>query len=657
MSGTEVVIWIDNGNLIRGAKMKTMGTAGINDNIEKSQFGLLTTRRFRPFFFTQFFGVFNDNLYKNALVIMITFQAVNASRMNTDIMINIATGLLTLPIFLFSATAGQLADKYEKARLIRRIKIAEIIIMGCACIAFLLNNITGLLVLLFFMGMQTAFFGPVKYSILPQHLKSGEIVGGNAMVGMGTFLAILLGTMAGGLLCQINKSYITGLAVFVIAFAGWLFSRSIPRATPSTPKLKVNWNIITQTWKMIEYAKADRSIFLSILAVSWFWFIGASYLTQVPNFTKEILKGSEIIITFLLTLFSIGIGSGSLLCERMSGKKIELGLVPLGAIGLSIFGIDLFFASSTPFVTNITGIKQFFSAPGSIRIIMDLLLIGVFGGFYIIPLNSFIQVRAKKEFRARIIATSGMMNALFMVVASLLGVLFIGILKFSIPEFFLIIAIINTVVSIYIFSVIPEFMMRFLIWILSHTFYSIKHINIDNIPENGPAVLVANHVTYVDGLIIGGACRRPVRFVMAAPIYRMPVINLICRTGKAIPITGKNLNSSTYLTAFEKIKKALDEGELVCIFPEGLLTPDGEVHEFKRGVEKILTDTPVPVVPMALRGLWGSFFSKKDNKAMRRLPRGFRSKIELLAGEPMGPDSVTAEKLEETVKNLRGNNP
>ena len=268
---------------------------------------------------------------------------------------------------------------------------------------------------------------------------------------------------------------------------------------------------------------------------------------------------------------------------------------------------------------------------------------------------SFIQVRAKEEYRARIIAANNILNALLMVIAAVSGVVFIGLLDFSIPEFFLLIAIINIAVSIYIFSVIPEFVLRFLVRIISRTIYSIKHTNLKNIPDKGPAVIVSNHVSYVDGLIIGGACRRPIRFVVFEPIFRAPLLNTFFRFCKAIPITGQKQNSVAYRKAFESIEKTLDEGELVCIFPEGHLTPDGDIHEFKRGIEKIIKDRPVPVIPVALKGLWGSFFSRKDNKAMRRLPRGLRSKIGLTVGDPVNPQEVTAEKLEETVKNLRGN--
>jgi 1-acyl-sn-glycerol-3-phosphate acyltransferase len=635
--------------------MKKMSSSVKNENTDRSQFGLLATRRFRPFFLTQFFGAFNDNVFKNALIIIITFHAIDSYRINPDIIINIATGLFILPFFLLSATAGQLADKYEKAKLIRTIKIFEIVIMGFAFAAFLFNNITALIIILFFMGMQSTFFGPLKYSILPQHLKPGEIVGGNAMVGMGTFFAILLGTIVGGFLCETHKTFITGLAILLFAVAGWITSRSIPHARPSNPELKVSWNIFSQTLGLIRYAKKDRAIFLSILAVSWFWFLGAAYLTQIPNYTREVLNASGVTVTLLLNVFSVGIGAGSLLCERMSGRKVDLGLVPLGAIGLSVSGIDIFFASSITTGVKLTGIIQFLTLHGSIRIITDILLIGIFGGFYIIPLISFIQVRSGEEYRARIIAANNILNSLLMVIAALCGVLFIGLLDFTIPEFFLLIAVTNIAVSIYIFSVIPEFVLRFLVWVISNTIYRVKYSNLENIPDKGPAVLVSNHVSYVDGLIIGGACRRPVRFVVFEPIYRAPFLNLIFRLGKAIPITGQKQNPRAYRAAFETIKKALEDGELVCIFPEGRLTPDGEVHEFKRGIEKILKDNHVPVIPTALKGLWGSFFSRKDNRAMRRIHRGFRSKVEYTVGEPVDTGSVTAEKLEETVRNLRGN--
>lgn len=622
---------------------------------EESQFGLMKTRRFAPFFWTQFLGAFNDNVFKNALIILIAFQAAKTVSLDSNILINIAAGLFILPFFLFSATAGQISDKYEKSMLIRRIKLMEIAIMGAAAAAFYLDSIWLLLALLFMMGAQSTFFGPVKYSIIPQHLKRGELVGGNAMVGMGTFLSILLGTIAGGVLIQMEIGRIwVGATICVVAILGWLVSRNIPEAPSLVGDLALNFNPFSQTLKTIAYARHVHSVFLSILGVSWFWFLGSAYLTQIPNFTKYILRGNEAVVTLLLTMFSIGIGVGSLLCERLSGKKVELGLVPLGSIGLSVFGLDLFLAYTPPETDVLMTIGQFVTTDGSLRVLVDLVLIGVFGGLYIVPLNAFIQMRTDLAYRARVIAANNILNAMFMVVSTIAGVVLLGILKLSILQFFLIIAIANALVALYIYSVVPEFTMRFLIWMLTHTMYRVKHAGLSWIPDEGPAVLVSNHVSYVDGLLIAGACRRPIRFVMFEPIYRLPVLHFIFKTGRAIPIVSRRQNPEIYDNAFEEIAAALDEGELVCIFPEGKLTSDGEIDEFRPGIEKIIQRNPVPVVPLALQGLWGSFFSHKDGKAMSRRPRRFWSAVEIVAGAPVPPSEVSAEGLWRRVRELRG---
>lgn len=621
---------------------------------EKSQFGLLTTRRFAPFFHTQFLGAFNDNVYKNALILLITYQSAQVT-LDSNTLVNLAAALFILPFFLFSATAGQLADKYEKSFLIRHVKLLEIIIMGCAAFAFCFDSLTSLMLLLFLMGTQSAFFGPIKYSIIPQHLMPGEIVGGNAMVEMGTFVAILLGTIAGGVLIQMENGKIwISAAVCTIAFAGWFFSRSIPEAASASPELKVSWNPLTQTWKTIQFGRRVHSVFLSILGISWFWLLGAAYLTQLPNYTKNILRSSESVVTLLLTMFSIGIGAGSLLCEKLSGKKIELGLVPLGSIGLSIFGTDLFFAYEPSAADTLMGLGQFLGTAGSLRVLTDLVLIGVFGGLYIVPLFAFVQMRTEPEYRARVIAASNILNALFMVFAAIGAILLINVAKLTIPQFFLVLAVMNAAVAVYIYTVVPEFVMRFLIWILTHTMYRMRHENLDQIPDEGPAVLVCNHVSYVDGLLIAGSCRRPIRFVMFEPIYRLPVLNFIFRTGKAIPINSRREYPEIYHNAFEEIAKALDEGEIVCIFPEGRLTSDGEIDEFRPGIEKVVKRNPVPVIPMALQGLWGSFFSHKGGVAMKRKPKRFWSEIGLVAGTPVMPQSVTAEKLRDIVRTMRG---
>ncbi|WP_373498344.1 MFS transporter [Desulfococcus sp.] len=626
--------------------------------IVRSQFGLLRVRRFAPFFWTQFLGAFNDNVFKNALIILIAYKGGHAIQMDSNILINLSAGLFILPFFLFSATAGQLSDKYEKALMIRRIKFMEIVIMGAAAVAFAADSMIALMAILFFMGAQSAFFGPVKYSIIPQHLAPDELVGGNAMVGMGTFVSILLGTITGGVLVQIeNGALWIGLTVCAIALAGYSASLFIPKAPALAQRITIRINPFTQTWKTIGYARRIHSVFLSVLGISWFWFLGSAYLTQIPNFTRFILKSGESVVTLLLTMFSIGIGVGSLLCEKLSGKKVELGLVPLGSLGLSLFGIDLFLAYDPPEVASLMDISGFMGTPGSLRVLCDLVLIGIFGGFYIVPLNAFVQLRTEPEYRARVISANNILNALFMVLSTGAGVLLLGFVKLSIPQFFLIIAIGNILVAVYIYSVVPEFTMRFLIWMLTHTLYRVRHEGLSHVPDEGAALLVCNHVSYVDGLIIAGALRRPVRFVVFEPIYRMPVLNFIFRTGGAIPITSEKTNPGTYRHALDAIDRALADGEAVCLFPEGKLTSDGEIDRFRPGLESILRRRPVPVIPMALRGLWGSFFSHRGGPAMTRRPARFWSEVTIACGSPVPPAQATAEGLRETVAVLRGNYP
>lgn len=618
-----------------------------------NQFGLLKEKRFAPFFWTQFAGAFNDNIYKNVLILMIAFQSAQAMKGQSDIIINLAAGLFILPFFFFSAFAGQIADKYEKSKVIRVVKLCEIIIMAAGAVALYFNSTVILLVLLFFMGTQSTFFGPVKYSIIPQHLDESEIIGGNALVEMGTFVSILLGTIAGGMLAQQDRIW-PGVVVVVTAIFGWWVSRYIPEAKPASPDLKISWNPLSQSIKTMRFAAKDRTVLLSIMGISWFWFLGASYLTQIPNYTKNVLFGSESVATLLLAMFSVGIGAGSLLCEWLSGKKVEYGLVPIGSLGLSIFGLDLAFAYHAQDPGALRGMMEFIGTPGSLRVLVDLVMIGIFGGLYIVPLFALVQTRSEEEVRSRIIAANNIMNALFMVVAAACGGLLLGVAKLTIPQFFGVLVVMNLVVAFFIYSLVPEFTMRCLIWVLTHVFYRIKHENLELIPQEGPAVIVCNHVSYVDALIIASLVRRPARFVTAKEIFNIPVLNFIFRTGKAIPITSRKKDPETYDKAFETIARELDDGQIVCIFPEGMLTKTGHINEFKNGIEKILEKNPVPVVPTALSGLWGSFFSHKGGPALTRFPKRFFSKIEFRVGDVLAPEDVAAPMLREQVAMLRG---
>ena len=611
------------------------------------QFELLTQKRFLPFFVTQFFGAFNDNIFKNALIILIAFQGSSFVKMDADLLINIAAALFILPFFLFSATAGQWIDKYEKSKSIRLIKLVEVLIMSIAAFAFVQGYIVLLIALLFLMGTQSTFFGPAKYSYIPQHLKVTELIEGNALVQMGTFVAILLGTIIGGVMIaeEQGRLYVAYAIVF-FAMAGYISSRYIP-VTPSLNQgLKINWNIFGETYRNIKFLKSNRTVFLSILGVSWFWFLGATYLVQLPNYTKTTLGGNEQVVTLLLTLFTLGIGTGSLLCNWLSGKKIEIGLVPFGSIGLTLFGVDMYFSQPDGLPAVVIGLKDFLSVE-HLRLIMDVVLVGFFGGLYIVPLMALVQQRSDPEHLSRVIAGNNIINALLMVLSAIVAIVVLSS-GFSIAQLFLLVAIFNALVAIYIYSLVPEFLMRFMVWLLIHSVYHIKAKDLEKIPDDA-AVLVCNHVSYVDALIIAGCIRRPVRFVMHYKIYNMPVLNFIFRTAKAIPIAGKYDDENLLNKAFDEIDKALADGDLVCIFPEGRLTSNGSIRAFRDGVEKIIKRRPVPVVPMALQGLWGCAFSREQSNVFYRLYRGLSSSIALVIGDMVEPQQVSAKMLQEKV--------
>lgn len=622
---------------------------------EQSQFGLLRERRFLPFFCTQFLGAFNDNVYKNALVILLAFHAASLTAINPGTLVNLCAGLFILPFFLFSATAGQIADKYDKASIIRYVKLLEIAIMFAGAAGFFFQNVALLMAVLFLMGLHSTIFGPVKYSILPQHLRPTEIVGGNGLVEMGTFLAILLGTILGGLLvAQAQFALYVSATVVSIAVLGYLASRAIPAAPPAAPDLKINWNPLTESWANLQFTRRNRTVFLSVLGVSWFWFYGATLLTQLPNYCKEVLGGNEQVATVMLAVFSVGVGSGSLLCERLSGHKVEIGLVPFGSIGLSVFALDLFFASPLGGGATLIGAAEFLARAGSARILFDLVMIGVFGGFYIVPLYALIQTRSERSHQSRIIAGNNILNALFMVASAALSALLLYA-GYTIPQIFLAIGLLNALVAVYIYTLVPEFLMRFLIWLLMHTVYRLEKRGLENIPDEGAALIVCNHVSFVDALIIVAASRRPIRFVMDHQIFRMPVLSFIFRTGRMIPIAPRKENPLLLERAYEEIDAALRAGDLVGIFPEGRITDTGDLYPFKPGVTRILARTPVPVVPLALRGLWGSFFSRIDGRAMSR-PARLRPwrKVALVGGDVVAPAQATPEFLQQTVHALRG---
>ena len=619
---------------------------------QQGQFSLLNKRRFLPYFLTQALGAFNDNLYKNALLLLIAFGGISAQS-DSALLTNLAAGLFILPFFLFSPIAGQIADKLEKSKLIRWVKGLEVIIMLLAATAIIMGNVWMMMILLFLMGLQSAIFGPVKFALLPQQLNDEELVGGNALVEMGTFLAILIGTITAGLFFDLDQGlyWIAGAVVF-FAVLGFVSSQFIPQAAANDPELKINWNPFTELVNTIKQARENRSVYLSIMAISWFWFIGASYLTQFPNFARDYLGGSTQVVTLLLTLFSLGVAIGSLLCEKLSGHKIELGIVPIGSIGMSVFGIDLYFAVSGIQVVDGMSAMAFIQQTENWRLMFDIAMVSASGGLFVVPLQALIQHRSDDKNRAQIIAANNVLNAIFMVASAAIGILALVVIELTIPEYFFVLAIMNIVVAAYVYSRVPEFVLRFFTWILGHTLYRVQDKGLENIPETGPAVLVCNHVSYVDALLIGGTYHRPIRFVMDRSIAEMKGLKTFFKIAKTIPICSPKVDIDVYENAFKRIKEELDAGEIVCIFPEGKLTTTGEVDTFKSGIERILKDSPVPVVPMALNGLWGSFFSHKDGHALTSRPKRFWSKVTLTAGKAIDARDATASDLEIEVNRL-----
>lgn len=620
------------------------------------QFRLLKKTRFAPLFITQFLGAFNDNLFKNALVVVLTFHTAQWSELSAGVLANLAAGIFILPFFLFSATAGQLADKYDKALLARFTKLLEVLIMLVALWGFIQHSLNILLGALFLLGLQSTLFGPIKYALLPQHLKQSELLGGNALIEAGTFISILLGTLTGGVLAGYlpDPAWIAG-AGMLVAVAGLLASLRIPPAPAPEPGLRLSYNLFAATLKTIGFARQERSVFLSILGISWFWLYGALFLAQLPAFTQQVLGGSESMVTLLLAVFTLGIGAGSLLCERLTSRQVEIGLVPLGSIGLTLFGLDLFFAAPTALASDTAHSLWFLLSQWPVwRIMLDLLMLGLFGGFFIVPLYALVQFRSAEALRARIIAANNILNALFMVAGALLAIAGLSA-GLSIPALFAVAALCNAAVAIYIYSLVPEFFIRFLAWVLVKTLYRLRLEGTDHIPQDGPALIVANHVSFADAVILMGATPRPIRFVMDHRIFKTPLLGFIFRHSGAIPIAPAKEDPERLEQAFIRIDQALAEGELVGIFPEGAITRDGEMQPFRPGVTRILHTQPVPVIPMGLSGLWGSFFSRIEGKAMcKPFRRGLFSPVGLKIGAPLAPENASPQQLFDQVRALRG---
>ncbi|AOW14858.1 glycerol acyltransferase [Hydrogenophaga crassostreae] len=627
---------------------------------EGGQFALMGQRRFAPFFWTQFLGAANDNLFKFAFTVLVTYQ-LQVQWLPADLAGLVIGALFILPFLLFSATSGQLADKLDRRQMIIWLKRAEVGIMAIAALGFFIDNIPVLLACIFLMGLQSTVFGPVKFAYLPQHLSERELTGGNGMVEMGTFVAILLGNVAGGLIIAVPEigAHHVGFTCVGLAILGRVASHHIPASPAMDGSLKINWNPLTETWANLKLARQTPVVFRSVLGISWMWFFGAVFLSLFPAFAKDVLHGDEQVASLLLVVFSIGIGTGSLLCEVLSRRHVEIGLVPVGAIGMSVFSVDLYFATRGLPPASGLGLGAFVADTAHWRVLADLALLSLFAGLYSVPMYALIQMRSQPTHRARIIAANNILNALFMIASALLAGALLGA-GFTIPQMFLFVGLANAVVAFYIFMLVPEYLLRFVAWVASRFVYRFKVQGDEHIPSRGAAVLVCNHVSFVDAVLLMAASPRPIRFLMDHRIFKVPVLGWLFKLARAIPIAPQQEDPQAYETAFEAAAQVLREGDLLAIFPEGAITKDGKLQPFKGGIMKILEraqadGVAVPVIPMALNNLWGSFFSRvetldgEQTAMVRPFRRGWFNRVGLNVGAPADAISVTPAGLHQRV--------
>lgn len=596
-----------------------------------SQLQLLKQKRFAPFFLTQFFGAFNDNVFKNSLIILIAFQSSYSGTDLSNYIINLAALLFILPFFLFSATAGQIADRFGKAELIRKIKLGEIAIMLFAGAGFYLDSIPLLLFCLFLMGTQSSFFGPIKYSIIPEHLRQRELIGGNALVESGTFMAILLGTMLGGVLVGMAEDAraLVSVTVIVLAGFGYLSALQIPSTAPVAPSLRVRWNPAVETVRNVAALRKYGPVFFSILGISWFWFLGATYLTQLPNFTRLALGANAQVVTFFLALLCVGIGVGSLLCERLSNRSIELGLVPVGSIGLTLFGIDIFFATSMQATGELLGLQEFISNPSNWRLCADIFLVGLFGGIYIVPLYAMVQARTRAQERARVIAGNNILNAIAMIGSAVYAITLLGA-GLSIPGLFLTVALLNAAVALFIFTRVPEFLVRLIIWTSMTAVYRIKAVDLENLPQQGPLVVHCHTASLLEMLILSSWLGRPVHLFVAPEYLDSRLSTFLLQAADRLADSPGPQASSRALPVDQQIIQDLDRGSAVGIFASKGLTSQDLATSGASEVGQLRTQDAVNIVHVTLRRKWPG--------------------IELVADKPVRLESCSATGLQKAIQ-------
>jgi 1-acyl-sn-glycerol-3-phosphate acyltransferase len=623
---------------------------------------LILERRFWPLFWTQFLGALNDNFFKNALVMLITYRSISLMGLSAELLVAMAGGIFILPYFLFSGTAGQIADRYEKSAVIKATKVTELIVMLIASLGFYTDNYLMLMVVLFLMGTQSAFFGPLKYGIIPHIVKPLELVPANAYIGGGTFLAILVGTLTGGAFANLDSPGIPiSIGLVLLAIIGILTSLPFKKVHNANLEVKIDYTFFRPSWQTLKLVYKKRNVFRTILGVSWFWFLGAGILSLLPILCKDVLGADAVIGTLLLGTFTVGMGVGSVMTNFLSRGKVELGMVAPAGLFMSFAMFDMYLTTSSwQHLVNgevLLNYLTFFDQIGSVHLFIDLFFVSAFGGMYIIPQMTYVQEASNSSELSRIISGNNIINALFMVAASVL-IMTMHTMNITVPMQFAILACVNFVFSFIVYYINSETTLRFWFWILSNLFYNVKVIGQSNIPEKGPLIICANHVTFIDWWFIFAVSPRPVRFVIDNKYYSMPTGKFWFSQAGLIPIATKKESAEVLAKAFDNISESIQSGDCLGLFPEGWITRDGEMRKFQPGIIKIIQRDPVNIVPISLVGLWGSIFSYEGSKVIFKIPKSLRRKVNIVIGKPITPEEYHAEKVRnEIIHNLENNAP
>lgn len=592
-------------------------------------------KRFWAYIATQGLGAFNDNFFKMLIQLYILNILVLA---NGKQLISWATYLFTIPFVLFGPISGYLADRYSKAKVMKVVKFAEIGVMLLGGAAFLSGNVYFLVALIFLMATQSTFFGPSKYGYIPEISSPQAVTAANGWLEMSTFLAIILGTALVGLFLDIHNQQVVIVAGYclVVAVVGSITALAIPDSGVAGRKGKIPWNPFTSIVAEVRFLKHQKPLFLAALANSYFWLLGLIFQTNILIYAGE-MSGIEsmdnVWISLLAAFMGIGIAAGSLIASRWSGQKVELGLVPLGGLGMAFSGILLFFTSSSYWWTA-----------GA------LLIGGACGGLYIVPLYAYLQFYANENEKGRVMAAAGIMSGIFLVGGALIFDFVIVHLSIAAATLYLWMGILTIGAVVYICTVIPEYFIRFSAWLLTHTLYRIKIVGEEHIPFRGAALLAPNHVTYVDAFLIGSTVQRFIRFIMLKAFYDVPLLRNLLQIMQAIPIDPAAGRESVARTLAHARQELLD-GHVVCIFPEGKLTRDGNINEFRPGFETVMEGVDCPIIPVYLENAWGSIFSYEGGKVITKMPTTPWRRMTIIYGEPL-PATAKAAEVEAAVRAL-----